>query len=59
VFADDKLEGGRARLVWHGHLPERKVMTGIGPVPANVPRVRDRRPGEDRITFPTCGGRRP
>ena len=30
---------GRARLVRHGHLPEREVMTGIGPVPVKVPRV--------------------
>ena len=26
----------------HGHLPEREVMTGIGPVPVRCPRVRDR-----------------
>jgi hypothetical protein len=37
--------------VRHGHLPEREVMTGIGPVPVKVPRVRDRKPGEDRIAF--------
>lgn len=36
---------GRARLVRHGHLPEREVMTGIGPVPVKVPRVRDRGAG--------------
>jgi hypothetical protein len=28
--------------VRHGHLPEREVMTGIGPVPVRQPRVRDR-----------------
>lgn len=50
-FAEDKLEDGRARLVRHGHLPEREVLTGIGPVAVKVPRVRDRGPGEDRITF--------
>jgi len=37
-----KDSAGRARLVRHGHLPEREVMTGIGPVPVKVPRVRDR-----------------
>jgi len=37
--------------VRHGHLPEREVMTGIGPVSVKVPRVRDRKPGEDKITF--------
>jgi len=26
-------------------------MTGIGPVPVKVPRVRDRGAGEDKITF--------
>ena len=46
-----RLEDGRARLVRHGHLPEREVMTGIGPVPVTVPRVRDRGAGEDKITF--------
>jgi transposase-like protein len=39
----DKLTGdGRARLVRHGHLPEREIMTGIGPVTVRCPRVRDR-----------------
>src|SRR3954452_81166 len=30
--ADLKTEAGRRRLVRHGHLPEREIMTGIGPV---------------------------
>ncbi len=51
AFSGEKLDDGRARLVRHGHLPEREVMTGIGPVPVKVPRVRDRGPGEDKITF--------
>lgn len=51
AFSSDRLEDGRARLVRHGHLPEREVMTGIGPVPVKVPRVRDRSAGEDKITF--------
>ncbi len=51
VFADEKLENGTSRLVRHGHLPECEVMTGIGPVPVKVPRVRDRGPGEERISF--------
>jgi transposase-like protein len=49
--ADEKLGDGRARPVRHGHLPERDVMTGVGPVPVKVPRVRDRGAGEDKITF--------
>ena len=51
AFSKDRLDDGRARLVRHGHLPERDVMTGIGPVPVKVPRVRDRGVGEDKITF--------
>jgi putative transposase len=51
AFAEDKLEDGRARLVRHGHLPEREVLTGVGPVPVKVPRVRDRSTGIDKITF--------
>ncbi|MEZ7137826.1 IS256 family transposase [Komagataeibacter sp. SM21] len=51
AFAEDRLDDGRARLVRHGHLPEREILTGIGPVTVKVPRVRDRKPGADRITF--------
>ncbi|MDT8326683.1 MAG: hypothetical protein RQ750_04755, partial [Roseovarius sp.] len=51
AFSGERLEDGRARLVRHGHLPEREVMTGIGPVPVKVPRVRDRGAGDDKITF--------
>jgi len=40
--ADLKIDDGRARVVRHGHLPEREVMTGIGPLPVKQPRVRDR-----------------
>ena len=46
-------EKGRKRLVRHGFLPEREVMTGIGRVQVQVPRVRDRGadPGTGRIRF--------
>lgn len=54
TFSKEKLEDGRARLVRHGHLPEREVMSGIGPMPVTVPRVRDRGLGEDKITFTPC-----
>ena len=30
---------GRRRLVRHGHLPEREIVTGIGPVAVHAPRV--------------------
>jgi putative transposase len=53
--ADLKTEDGRQRIVRHGHLPEREVMTGIGPVAVRQPRVRDREvaagdPGRIRFT---------
>jgi putative transposase len=41
-YADLKTENGLQRVVRHGHLPEREVMTGIGPVAVRQPRVRDR-----------------
>ena len=43
-------ERGRARLVRNGHLPEREVQTGIGPVRVKAPRVHDRDQGE-KIRF--------
>jgi putative transposase len=33
---------GRRAVVRNGHLPEREVLTGIGPVSVRVPKVRDR-----------------
>src|ERR1700746_248266 len=50
--ADKLTDDGRRRLVRHGHLPERGIMTGIGPVAVRCPRVRDRGgEGCDRIRF--------
>ena len=52
--ADLKTEDGHQRVVRHGHLPEREVMTGIGPVAVRQPRVRDREAdaaNPDRIRF--------
>jgi len=40
--ADLKTATGQQRVVRHGHLPERAIMTGIGPVAVRQPRVRDR-----------------
>jgi transposase-like protein len=51
AHAEEKTADGHARLVRHGHLPERTVLTGVGPVPVKVPRVRDRGAGADKITF--------
>jgi transposase-like protein len=45
-------EEGRQRLVRHGHMPERTIQTGIGPVAVRQPRVRDRAgKGSERIRF--------
>lgn len=50
--ADLKTQEGCRRVVRHGHLPEREIMTGIGPVAVRCPRVRDRvGAGAERIRF--------
>ena len=41
-YADLKTKAGHRRVVRHGHLPEREIMTGIGSVAVRQPRVRDR-----------------
>jgi putative transposase len=49
-----KTDDGRTRVVRHGHLPEREMMTGIGPVAVRQPRVRDRQAAAEdpaRIRF--------
>ena len=50
--ADLKTETGQQRVVRHGHLPQREIMTGIGPVAIRQPRVRDREAAEgERIRY--------
>jgi putative transposase len=45
-------DDGRRRLVRHGHMPERAIQTGIGPVAVRQPRVRDRGGADgERIRF--------
>lgn len=39
-------EQGHRLVVRNGHLPERNLVTGIGPVQVKQPRVLDKRPGE-------------
>jgi putative transposase len=39
-------EGGRRLVVRNGHLPERAIQTGLGPVRVEQPRVDDRRAGQ-------------
>ena len=50
--SDLRTETGHQRIVRHGHLPERKIMTGIGPIAIRQPRVRDREAAEgERIRY--------
>ena len=48
---DCRDEAGRRQVVRNGHLPERTITTGIGPVAVQQPRVHDRRPAEARQKF--------
>ena len=43
---DARDEQGRQLVVRNGHLPERDLVTGVGPVRIEQPRVRDRREGK-------------
>ena len=44
-------EGGRRLVVRNGHAPEREIVTSLGPVSVQQPRVRDKRPAEEREKF--------
>jgi putative transposase len=46
-----KDDQGRRQVVRNGHLPERAIPTGIGAVNVQQPRVRDRRPADQREAF--------
>jgi len=53
-FAEELLPDGRQRVVRHGTGPEREIQTGIGPVPVQRQKVRDRAEGvadEKKIRF--------
>jgi len=42
-------EQGRRAVVRNGYLPEREILTGVGPVAVKVPKVRSR--GEESVVF--------
>jgi len=42
AMGEERLPDGRARVVQHGHGPERTIQTGIGPVPVKQVKLRDR-----------------
>lgn len=44
-------EAGRHLIVRNGSLPQRTILTGLGPVEVQQPRVKDRRPAEQREKF--------
>lgn len=46
LFKDLRDATGRRMVVRHGFLPERSLLTGIGPIPVKQPRVRDKREGK-------------
>ena len=47
AMKDERLSDGRARLVRHGHGPQRMIQTGIGPVPVRRAKLRDRGAAEN------------
>jgi putative transposase len=44
-------EEGRRQVVRNGHLPERTILTGVGPIEVEQPRVHDRRPPQEAEKF--------
>ena len=42
---------GHRQVVRNGYLPQRKIITGLGPIEVEQPRVRDKRPATDQETF--------
>ena len=42
AFVQEQLPDGRQRVVRNGHLPERKILTGLGEVDVRVPKARSR-----------------
>ena len=52
-FGEELLPDGRQRVVRHGTGPEREIQTGIGPIPVQRQKVRDRAavPPEAKIRF--------
>lgn len=48
-WQNERDEAGRQVVVRHGHLPSRRLVTGVGPLEVSVPRVRHR-DGQARYT---------
>ena len=58
-FVQEQLPDGRQRVVRNGHLPERKILTGVGEVDVRVPKSRSRsgspEPFRSSLREPRCG----
>ena len=50
-FSAERLANGHQAIVRNGHLPEREIQTGVGPVPVRVPKVRDKRAFKLKVKF--------
>lgn len=46
-YAEIRDAAGHRLVVRNGHLPEREILTGLGPLPVRQPRVNDKRIDED------------
>jgi len=46
-FSEERLADGQQRIVRHGFGPERQIQTGVGTVPVQRPKVRDRGRGRE------------
>jgi transposase-like protein len=44
-------ETRRQQVVRHGYLPQRTILTGVGPIDVKQPRAQDRRPADHREKF--------
>jgi hypothetical protein len=49
--SDVRDAAGRQQVVRNGYLPQRTILTGLGPVAVRQPRVQDRRPADQREKF--------
>lgn len=47
----ESIANGKRRVVRNGYLPEREILTGLGQIKVQVPRVRDRGETESGIRF--------
>src|SRR5437773_5829732 len=51
VHAQHRDGRGRQQVVRNGYMPQRTILTGLGPVEVEQPRVHDRRPKKEREKF--------